>query len=69
LPILAEKAIEGTSLIEYCQVLVSILWTGTIGIIRITYSSTTRTYPVSYTISREGVMIPGYITTIYPASF
>ena len=57
-PVLAEQAIKGASLIEDCQVLVAMFSSLGIGKPRVTSSSTTRTHPVGYAVGGQGIVVP-----------
>ena len=57
-PVLAEQAIKGTSLIEDSQVLVAMFSSLGIGKPRVTGSSATRTDPIGYAVGGQGIVIP-----------
>jgi len=60
-PVLAEQAIKGTSLIEDSQVLVAVFSSMGIGKLRVTGSSATRTDPIGYAVGGQGIVIPADI--------
>ena len=59
MPVLAKEAVEGTSVEEYGEILVSILWPRRVCIPWITYTRSPRTYPVGNAVCGQGIVIPG----------
>jgi len=57
-PVLAEKAIKGTGLIEDSQILVTILSALGVGKLRVTNPGPAGTDPISHTVGRQGIIIP-----------
>lgn len=65
MPVLTEKAVERTGVVEDCQILVTIFGTWTIGKIWVPSSCTARADPVGNAVGGEWVMVPAQITTIW----
>jgi hypothetical protein len=61
-PVLAEKTVEGASVIEHGKVFKPIFRTISIGILGISGTRSTRTDPIRYTIGWEPIIIPTYIS-------
>jgi hypothetical protein len=57
-PILAEKTVERTAMIEDCEVFKPVFWASTIGIVRISSAGSSWTDPIGYTIGWEPIIIP-----------
>jgi len=57
-PVLAEQAIKGASLIEDSQVLVAAFSSLRIGKLRVTGSSATGTNPIGHAVGGQGIIIP-----------
>jgi len=57
-PVLAEQAIKGASLIEDSQVLVATFSSLGIGKLRVTGSSATGTDPIGHAVGGQGIIIP-----------
>jgi hypothetical protein len=64
LPVLAKKAIEGTSLVENGQVFIAILRSIGIGKLRIADSRPTGANPICHAISGQRVIVPAYVGII-----
>ena len=65
MPVLTEKAIKGTGLIEDSQILVAILSALGVGKLRVTNASSVGTDPISHAVSRQGIIIPTDIALAY----
>jgi hypothetical protein len=61
-PVLAEKAVEGASVVEDRKILEPVFWAGGIGKSWESSSSSTRTNPISHTIGGQPIIIPTHIS-------
>ncbi len=61
-PVLAEKTVEGASVVEHGKVFKSIFRTVGMGILGISNTSSPRTDPIGYTIGWKPIIIPTYIS-------
>jgi hypothetical protein len=61
-PVLAEKTVEGASVVEHGKVFKSIFRTVGVGILGISSTRSTRTDPIGYAIGWEPIIIPTYIS-------
>jgi len=61
MPVLAEEAVEGASLIKDSQILIAIFSPGAMSEFWISNSSASGANPIGYTVSGEGVIIPTHI--------
>ena len=68
MPVLTEQAIEGTSLIENRQVLVTIFRSRGVREIRMSTSAASGTDPVGDAIGGEGIIIPVQVTLLGTAA-
>ncbi len=59
MPVLTEEAVECARFIEYCEVQVTVLRPVSVSPFGISRAATSGTYPVSDTIGRQWVIIPG----------
>jgi len=57
-PVLAEKTVKRTSMIEDCKAFKPVFWASTIGIARISRAGPSWTDPIGYTIGWEPIIIP-----------
>jgi len=68
MPVLTEQTVEGASLIEHRQVLVTIFRSRGIGKIRVTTSAASGTDPVGDAIGRERIIVPVQVTLLGTAA-